>query len=98
MEYNFIGWCKEDNHDKVWVCIQLDGDHWGGSFATVWGRRGKKLQHKVIDHASTWDMEKLVNSKYKKGYSKISKESLNTVYPEFESDLEQTAFWARLKV
>ena len=98
MEYNFIGWCKEDNHDKVWVCIQLDGDHWGGSFATVWGRRGKKLQHKVIDHASSWDMEKLVNSKYKKGYSKISKESLNTVYPEFESDLEQTAFWARLKV
>lgn len=96
MNYNFIGWCKEDNHDKVWVCIQLDGDRWGGKFVTVWGRRGKKLQHKVIDHSSAWDMERLVKSKHKKGYNKIDKENLDNVYPEFESDLTQTTFWAQL--
>ncbi len=98
MTYNFIGWCREGNSDKVWVCIQLDGDQWGGSFVTVWGRRGKKLQHKVIDHSSTWDMEKLVNSKHKKGYSKIDKENLDKVYPEFEEDLQKTTVWALLSV
>lgn len=98
MDYNFIGWCKEGASDKVWVCIQLNGDRWGGSFVTVWGRRGKKLQHKVIDHSSTWDMEKLVNSKHKKGYMKIDKDALDKVYPEFETDLQQTAFWATLSI
>jgi len=98
MNYNFIGWCQEEKHDKVWVCIQLDGDHWGGSYATVWGRRGKKLQYKVIDNESLYNMEKLIRSKSKKGYTGINRDSLDLVYPEFQSDLEQTAFWARLKV
>lgn len=98
MNYNFIGWCKEGSSDKVWVCIQLNGDRWGGSFVTVWGRRGKKLQHKVIDHSSSWDMEKLVNSKHKKGYNKIDPDQLAQVYPEFVQDLEQTTVWALLKI
>lgn len=97
MEYNFIGWCQEGSSDKVWVCIQLNGDRWGGTFVTVWGRRGKKLQHRVNDHASSWDMEKLVNSKHKKGYTKIDKENLDKVYPEFEHDLEAIGIWALLK-
>ena len=96
--YNFIGWCNEDKHDKVWVCIQLNGDKWGGRFATVWGRRGKKLQYKIIDYSSTWDMEKLVNSKHKKGYAKIFEEDLNRVYPEFETDLKQIEFFATLSI
>ncbi len=98
MQYKHIGWCKEDNHDKVWVCIQLNGDRWGGSYATIWGRRGKKLQHKVIDHSSEWDMEKLIDSKRKKGYNTIDRDELGKVYPEFENDLEATALWAMLKV
>lgn len=98
MDYKFIGWCKEDSHDKVWGVIQLDGDRWGGSYVTFWGRRGAKLQTKVVDHSSDWDMEKLIRSKSKKGYTGINRDSLDLVYPEFQSDLEQTAFWARLKV
>lgn len=98
MDYRFIGWCREGNSDKVWVCIQLNGDRWGGSFATVWGRRGKKLQHKVIEHSNNWDMEKLESSKVKKGYKSIEKFDLEKVYPEFEQDLEATALWAMLKV
>lgn len=98
MDYKFIGWCKEGTSDKVWVVIQLSGDHWGGSFATVWGRRGRVLQHKVIDHSSDWDMEKLINSKTKKGYNKIQPEFLNEVYPEFAEDLEKIGIWAALKI
>lgn len=98
MKYEFIGWCKEGAHDKVWVCVQLDGDRWGGSYATIWGRRGKKLQHKVIDHSNSWDMEKLINSKVKKGYKSIQKNFMDEVYPEFDEDLQKTTVWALLKV
>jgi predicted DNA-binding WGR domain protein len=89
MHYNFIGWNQEGNSDKVWVCIQLNGDQFGGSFATVWGRRGKKLQFKVFNQVSSWDMEPLTRSKYKKGYNKIDVDDLNKVYPEFEEDLQK---------
>lgn len=98
MNYDFIGWCREGTSDKVWVCIKLDGDKWGGSYATVWGRRGRKLQHKIIDHSSSWDMEKLVDSKERKGYRKIDPERLAEVYPEFEEDLQKTTVWALLSV
>jgi predicted DNA-binding WGR domain protein len=93
MEYHFIGWCREGNSDKVWVCIRLRDQTW----ATVWGRRGKKLQHKVITDTSTWDIEKLENSKFKKGYKCLEKVELDTVYPEFEQDLEKTTMWAMLR-
>ena len=96
IHYNFIGWCREDNHDKVWVCVQLSGDRWQGKFATIWGRRGRKLQHKVLA-ASGREMERLADSKYNKGYRKIDQTELDRVYPEFESDLEKTAVWAMLK-
>lgn len=97
MNYDFIGWCKDGTSDKVWICIQLNGDNWGGTYATVWGRRGKKLQHKVIDHSNQWDMDKLVDSKRRKGYVDIDRTKLDVVYPEFEQDLEATALWAMLK-
>lgn len=107
MKYEWIGWCKEDNHDKVWGIIKLrDEDNetpalrWYKRRATVcifWGRRGKKLQTKVTtDYVET--LNKLISSKSKKGYKSISKENLDSVYPEFQTDLEQTAFWATLSI
>lgn len=102
MNFEFIGWCREDNHDKVWGVIVLerdvnkyvyDPDH---KVVTFWGRRGKKLQTKVSVESQR-DINKLIGSKTKKGYDKINMENLNKVYPEFQTDLEQTAFWSVLK-
>lgn len=93
MKYHFIGWCREGNSDKVWVGIQLRDREW----ATVWGRRGKKLQHKITTDISVWEIEKLKNSKTKKGYQNIAKCDLDKVYPEFEQDLEKTTMWAMLQ-
>jgi predicted DNA-binding WGR domain protein len=95
INYRYIGWCSTDKHDKVWVCIKLSGDRWYGKFLTVWGRRGKKLQSKVVDCAAQ-DMSKLIQTKDDKGYREIPQDKLNEVYPEFEQDLEKTAFWATL--
>lgn len=94
MEYRFIGWCKEGNSDKVWVVLRLGDRQW----ATVWGRRGKKLQYKVFRDESAWDMEKLEDAKVKRGYKSIEKFDLDTVYPEFEHDLEAIGIWATLSV
>ena len=101
IKYKFIGWCQADNSDKVWVAIDLsDGNvNWAHDrpYVTVWGRRGKKLQHKVV-RCSFYDMSKLAITKIDKGYKEIQPIELDGVYPEFEQDLEKTAFWATLKV
>jgi hypothetical protein len=92
MNYAFIGWCKEENHDKVWGAIELGKVH----YVTFWGRRGKKLQTKSIV-ISPYHMQKMINEKTKKGYIRVDKNNLDRVYPEFEKDLEQTAMWSMLK-
>jgi hypothetical protein len=105
MNYEFIGWCKEGNHDKVWgvICLQepeyresLHG--WvAGKYLTFWGRRGAKLQTKLVVNIK-YEVEKLCSKKLDKGYKKIHKDDLDKVYPEFETDLEKTAIWATLKI
>jgi predicted DNA-binding WGR domain protein len=98
LDYRFIGWCNDpkENHDKVWVCIRLSGDRWGGSYLTVWGRRSKRLQSKTYAHSSDWDMDRLIGEKMRKGYEPINPERLAYVYPEFREDLEKSAVWAML--
>jgi predicted DNA-binding WGR domain protein len=93
MKIDHIGWCKEGIHDKVWGIIRLDGD----SCVTFWGRRGSKLQTKVIK-ASWWEANNLFGKKLNKGYQEIKPSQLEQVYPEFKSDLEKTAIWAMLKL
>ena len=95
VNYKYIGWCSVDNSDKVWACIQLSGDRWYGKYLTVWGRRGKQLQSKIID-VSDRDIGNLIRSKDVKGYSEIPEDKLHEVYPEFEQDLERTAAWSML--
>lgn len=104
VNYKFIGWCKEDNHDKVWAVIMLSQSpetniySWGQcKWVTIWGRRGKKLQSKMFD-STIGELEKLISSKYRKGYQKVSQHDLDLVYPEFQADLEKTAIWSLLKV
>ena len=102
IDYSFIGWCRdeEENHDKVWGAIKLkNGDsRWhDNSFVTFWGRRGKKLQTKMVTE-SACNMDKVFYKKRDKGYSLVDIKRLNEVYPEFEDDLSKTAFWAMFKV
>lgn len=102
MNYEWIGWCQEDSHDKVWGVMILEHDinkyvyNPDHKVAVFWGRRGKKLQTKVSVESQR-NINKLIDSKNKKGYNKVNFEELNVVYPEFENDLHQTAFWASLK-
>lgn len=94
MNYRFIGWCKEDSHDKVWGVIDLSPAT--NRCVTFWGRRGKKLQTNYVNN--DYPLTKLIQSKENKGYVSIDVDKLNTVYPEFEQDLEKTTVWAILKI
>lgn len=106
MKYKFIGWCSEGSHDKVWGAIEIVApellDEWPhtnrvpGKYCTFWGRRGKKLQTKIVE--GEWTIWKLTSTKREKGYVEIEQDKLNEVYPEFEADLKKTAFWATFKV
>ena len=98
MEYKFIGHCNEDNHDKVWVLMKLRGEGWTGSYAAVWGRRGKKLSYLIHKDKSEWEMDKLIRTKENKDYREINEARLASVYPEFENDLKGIALWAILSL
>lgn len=106
MKFEHIGWCHEDNHDKVWGIILLaeavpvSKSAWPfatNKYVSFWGRRGKKLQTKSFDGTS-YDAEKMFDKKLKKGYKEVDADGLNRVYPEFQEDLEKTAVWAMLGV
>lgn len=106
MIYEHIGWCQEDKHDKVWGIILLaedvpvDARAWPfatNKYVTFWGRRGAKLQTKLWNGTS-YDASQMFRKKVLKGYKDVDRDMLNEVYPEFQLDLEKTAFWATLKL
>ena len=99
MKYEFIGHCNEDNHDKVWVLMKLKGEGYSGSYAAVWGRRGKKLSYLIHKDKSQWEMNKLISEKEnRKHYKPIDETRLASVYPEFDNDLKGIALWAILSL
>ncbi len=97
-DYFWIGWNHEEGHDKVWGLIKINGDDWNGNYVSFWGRRGKKLQTKIYENETDYQMEVLFEKKEAKGYEQIDLTKLNKVYPDFEKDLEKMAFWAQFRV
>jgi hypothetical protein len=102
MKFEHIGWCKEGIHDKVWGIILLEEYDTGwpirsNKYLTFWGRRGAKLQTKLVT-CSSYDASEMFNKKIKRGYDRVDKNKLDSVYPDFQSDLEKTAIWETLKL
>ena len=97
MNYKFIGWNNRDGADKVWGVIYIeDRTRIRPKVLIFWGRRGKKLQTRIDREG--WDLDKLIREKSEKGYKIIGNYELETVYPEFQNDLEKTTMWALLKL
>lgn len=101
MKYKFIGWCREGVSDKVWGVIPLQEATLEtmsklGKYVVFWGRRGRKLQTKVLED-SVWGIRDKIDAKIDRGYIEVDTNRLNELYPEFESDLSKTTMWAMLK-
>ena len=75
MDIQYLGWCREGTSDKVWGIVKKDSD----LYATFWGRRGAKLQKKVIE-MNAYEANKLIRSKQKKGYVEIPKDDMEMVH------------------
>lgn len=98
-EFGFIGWCKEDNHDKVWGYFfrpTPNASRWitkeyGWNCCIFWARRGKAMQFKPDVTGS--ELNKLVNSKLKKGYVKINQPKLFEIWPTFITEAEGKLMW-----
>jgi predicted DNA-binding WGR domain protein len=75
MDIQFLGWCKNEKSDKVWGIVKKDDD----LYVTFWGRRGAKLQKKMIE-MDRWDAEALIRSKEKKGYAEVQKDDMEMVH------------------
>lgn len=104
LNFKYIGWCHEDNSDKVWGVIYLESlpdrgisysDYTFVKTVTFWGKRGGKLQTKIGE--DNVELAKSIDKKKSKGYTQIQPDKLETVYPEFQQDLETTAIWAALR-
>ena len=95
MKFKHICWQKNEktNTDKVWGVILLQDN----DYISFWGRRGAKLQTKMFK-GSDWDAIQMFEKKQSNGYKSIEIDELHEVYPEFQQDLEKTAFWATFKI
>lgn len=97
-KFNFIGWCNEDGHDKIWGTVTLVVDpvlSSNNKYLTFWGRRGAKLQTKIVD-GTHWEMMNKVDAKKRKGYVKIDESTLHDLYPEFQKEISKNKMWAIL--
>ena len=102
-EFGSILWCNEDNHDKVWgyflrptaVTTSRWGDYptknTGWNCCVFWARRGKAMQFKA--NVTGVELDKLVRSKQKKGYEKISQSKLFEIWPTFIEEAEGKLMW-----
>jgi len=102
MKYQFIGWCKEGRHDKVWICIRLSeygqspaGKGVWGKSLTLWGRRGGRLRSKIVD--DDYNLERVIQKKQDHGgYRKMSESYLDKNHPKLKAYLEKQYIWSTL--
>ena len=92
MEIEYIGWCDQParNHDKVWGIAKH-----GHKYVSFWGRRGKKLSHKVKP-MTHYDVSKLIRQKRLKGYVEVNPDRVDEVYERFGVDLFMVAMQAEI--
>lgn len=75
MDIQYLGWCNKDKHDKIWGIIKKDKY----LYVTFWGRRGAKLQKKMVE-MDAYAAQVLIGSKVKKGYLEIPKDDMDMVH------------------
>jgi hypothetical protein len=88
LEFTFIGWCNEANHDKVYSTFTAEGVYY-----SAWGRRGAKLQFKKLSGQYESDV---LTSKKRKKYKECDKFLLFTFFPNFDEKVNEELFMATL--
>lgn len=87
--FEWLGWCSEDNHDKVWGYICIDNR----SYYNFWGERGKSLRFKR--HSGAWDLKSLTRAKVRKGYVQQTENDMERIYPAFKEHFDRQFVMAK---
>lgn len=101
-EFGFIGWCNDpaENHDKIWGYFYRPTDttqsrwitkQYGWNVVVFWARRGKAMKFKADTSGS--ELDKLVRSKLKKGYERITEHKFLEIWPSFIQECEEKLMW-----
>lgn len=101
-EFGFVGWCNDpaENHDKIWGYFYRPTDttgqygvskYQGWNVVIFWARRGKAMQFKA--DTSGPELDKLIRSKLKKGYEKITQQKFLEIWPSFTKECEEKLMW-----
>lgn len=101
-KFAFIGWCKEDNHDKIWGYFlrptpEAESNRWinendGWNCCIFWARRGRAMQFKA--DKTGYELRKLRDSKMdKKNYQPINEAKLMEIWPTFVQEAEAKLMW-----
>lgn len=92
--FGFIGWCTEGTSDKIWGYFYR-GDNearpWRKNVCVFWARRGSAMQFKPS--IEDYELEKLVESKKRKGYQQIDQTKLMKIWPSFIQEAEAKLMW-----
>ncbi len=103
-EFGTILWNTEGTSDKIWgyfyrpTDIPSEPTWWnsptkasGWNVCVFWARRGKGMQFKA--DISGYDLNKLVESKLKKGYEEIGESKLMKIWPTFIEEAQEKLVW-----
>ena len=85
--FNFIGWCNENDHDKIWVNFSINGVYY-----CAWGRRGRKLSFKKHNKYSVESVQRTKESRYKE----VDEFLLFSIFPDFSDQVQQDLMMATL--
>ena len=95
---NFLGWCNESGHDKIWGYVTV-GDH----CYNFWGARGKKLsfqEHKAGRWGDNRELRSKAEAKCRPrangAYHEIALNKVESVVPDFFNQLEHQLTIAKL--
>lgn len=106
--FGFIGWCRNQKHDKIWGWIAPDdvlsqpieniGDH--EVFVNFWGRRGGKLTFKrylgAYGYGALTALTNIKQTRATDAYLEVTAEGLQRVTPDFIDQFERQLFKAKL--
>lgn len=79
LELEWAGWCKNSSSDKLWGVLRAPDN----TYYNFWCRRGAKMSFK---HTSN----KKYRHKESKGYNSIDLVTLETIYPGFMDEANNT--------
>lgn len=96
MKILFLGWCAEENHDKVWgVAFHSEATRITNHYLFFWGRRGKKLQYKAkeLDH---YDAMRVIEQKIRKGYREFDPKEAAEIHDSLPKNIFKLALQAKV--